>query len=109
MNRSKGAVLRETLDEDVTIEGVRDKWNDILDMNDPDSPNGPEEATTVFLDALRIQENGAKLKNVTRMTLPEVEFPETKVKYTISSAILYALGGKSCPEASKALNVQPVY
>jgi ABC-type hemin transport system substrate-binding protein len=93
-SRSKGAVLRETLNEDLSLEAVRDKWSEIRDMSDPDSPDSVEEAMGKLLDALRVQENGAALQNVTRATLSEIKFPETKVKYNINSAILYALGGR---------------
>lgn len=90
--RSKGAVLRESLNEPVTIEGVRDNWGTILDMTDGDQPDSAEEGMGKFMEALRVQETGAALQNVTRSTLAGKRFPETKYKYNQNAAILYALG-----------------
>jgi hypothetical protein len=86
-------MLRETLNDGVSLENVRDNWSEIRDMSEPDSPNSVEEAMDKFLDALRVQESGSALQNATRLNLSEIKFPETKVKYDIQSAILYALGG----------------
>lgn len=90
--RSKGAVLRDTLSDSLTVEAVQRKWGQILDMSEPDSPDSPEEAMGKFMEALRTQESGSALKNVTRSTLAGISFPEVKHKYNKTDSILYSLG-----------------
>ncbi|OXA59837.1 peroxisomal multifunctional enzyme type 2 [Folsomia candida] len=102
--RSKGAVLRETLNEPLTIEAVQQKWDTILDMSEPDCPESAEEAMGKMMDALRTQEVGSSLNNVTRSTLAGKPFPEIKYKYDRTAPILYALGLGASTTDQYALN-----
>lgn len=65
-------------------------------MSEPDCPESAEEAMGKMMDALRTQEVGSSLNNVTRSTLAGKPFPEIKYKYDRTAPILYALGCK-CP------------
>ncbi|CAL8134602.1 unnamed protein product [Orchesella dallaii] len=92
--RAGGAILRSSLNESVTVESVRDKWSEIIDLStNADYPTAPEEAMGKLMDALRIQQKGlGDAQNVSRANLSQLSFPEVKVKYNANQAILYALG-----------------
>lgn len=88
--------MRNNLSEDVTIENVRERWDQIADMStNVDYPTAPEEAMGKFMDALRMQEKGlGDASSVTRSNLSQISFPEMKYKYKVNDTILYALGCK---------------
>lgn len=90
--RGKGAVLRSSLSDDVTIEKVRDAWDKVTDMSSADRVNSATEATSTLvelLDALDPSNNSSSTTPNQSDNAHSDEFV-----YGNKDLILYALGGK---------------
>ncbi|CAH1978141.1 unnamed protein product [Acanthoscelides obtectus] len=78
--RSNGALLRSTVVDDVTVEKVRDKWDQICDLSNAKRMTSAQESTGALMEALE----GLKNK-VEEETVDTYEFGS-------KDAMLYALG-----------------
>lgn len=91
--RGKGAILRSSITEDVTIERVRDAWSQVTDMSKAEQMSSITEATgslVELLDQLEGGQGGAqKSGNSNQSDISDV------FSFGNKDLILYALGGKS--------------
>lgn len=88
--RGKGAVLRSSISEDVTIENVRDAWSQVTDMSKAEQMGTITEATgslVELLDKLEEGQNAQKGSQKQGQVSDEFSFGNKDL-------ILYALGGK---------------
>jgi 3-hydroxyacyl-CoA dehydrogenase/3a,7a,12a-trihydroxy-5b-cholest-24-enoyl-CoA hydratase len=106
--RTRGALLRNRLDENVTIEGVRDKWNEVVDA---DKDKGEltttvEESISKIMSGLEKMESGTNIspQEVTRFNLVDYAIPDCTFKYETKDAILYALAVGMSTEDEEGLN-----
>lgn len=85
--RGKGAVLRTSLSEDVTLERVRDAWSKVTDMSKAEHMPNITAATTTLMELLDSMEGAADQTNGSKEITEEFSFG-------FRDLILYALGGK---------------
>nr|CAI5840992.1 unnamed protein product [Callosobruchus analis] len=78
--RSNGALLRSSVLDDVTIEKVRDKWDQICDLDNSRRMNSAQEATGALMEALE------GLKNKVEDEKPDI------FEFGNRDGMLYALG-----------------
>lgn len=86
--RGKGAVLRTSLSEDVTLERVRDAWSNVTDMSSAEHVPNITAAATTLMELLDKMEDGAVQTGGNSKSITE-EFV-----FGFKDVILYALGGK---------------
>lgn len=85
--RGKGAVLRTSLSEDVTLERVRDAWSNVTDMSGAEHVPNITAAATTLMELLDKMEGGAvQTGGNSKSTTEEFVFG-------FKDVILYALGG----------------
>lgn len=85
--RGKGAVLRTSLSEDVTLERVRDAWSKVTDMSKAEHMPNITAATTTLMELLDTLEGGADQTGGSKDITEEFSF-------NFRDVILYALGGR---------------
>lgn len=89
--RGKGALLRSSLSQDVTIENVRDAWNKVVDMSNAERMSSITEATgslVELLDNLEGNNSSDASGNQSNKAQTTDEF-----SFANKDLILYALGG----------------
>lgn len=85
--RGKGAILRSSISEDVTIENVRDAWSQVTDMSKAEQMGTITEATGSLVELLDKLEEGQKGSQKQSEISDAFSFGNKDL-------ILYALGGK---------------
>lgn len=84
--RGKGAVLRTSVDENVTPEKVRDAWEKVIDMKNATHVDSITEATGTLVELLDSM-------NVNPSESTAGEYAD-EFSFTSKDLILYALGSK---------------
>lgn len=87
--RGKGAILRSSISDDVTIEKVRDAWSQVTDMSKAERMGTITEATGSLVELLDKLEEGSSQKGSQKSNEVSDEF-----SFGNKDLILYALGGK---------------
>lgn len=83
--RANGALLRSSINEGVTIESVRDNWDQIIDIKNAKKFNSIGEASGALVTSLEGLRTGEAS-----------ETPGDVFEFTNKETILYALGGNTC-------------
>ena len=97
--------MRSSLQEGVSIETVRDQWDQISDLKDSERPPSIEQALAKFQEALENMEVGTvptlNTDAITRENIADSLLVADTYKYNINAAILYAISGtcicRRCP------------
>ena len=89
--------MRSSLQEGVSIETVRDQWDQISDMKDSENPPSIEQALVRFQEALENMEGGTvptlNTDAITRENIADSLLIADTYKYSINAPILYAISG----------------